>query len=311
MNITRRGFIYSAAALVALRATRQITLAEDSKPASPPPFQGKVEAIKLENDLYAFTGAGGNSTAYFNKNRLLMIDSGIPGRGDDLLMEAGKLAPDARHKTLLNTHWHFDHAGGNDAFAAAGYQIIGSTACRERLGQTINLEDMGMTAQPLPEALRPSVTFDQTLMIHEPTSVRLTKVAPAHTDGDVIAFIEKYNILITGDLIFNGMYPVIDRATGGSLDGMIAAAKMLLTLGDAKTRIIPGHGPVGDKSVISNHLELLTKVHEILSPIGAKKATMDEVLAAKPLEPLDEKWGRGFLRSPVFTKMAYGQWLTK
>jgi glyoxylase-like metal-dependent hydrolase (beta-lactamase superfamily II) len=295
--------------------TRQFARAADPAPASgggaAAMFSGKIETIRLADDLYALTGAGGNVAVAFDADRVLVIDSGIPTRGPDLLAAATKLAPAAKAKTLFNTHWHFDHTGGNDAFVKAGFTVVGSGACRERLGQTITLEDLGMTAEPIPEANRPAVTFDQALNLYAPFPVKLTKAAPAHTDTDAIAFFEKHNVLHTGDLLFAGAFPVIDRSSGGSLDGMIAASKHLLTVGDDQTRVIPGHGPVGDKAAIRAQLDLLTLAHDRLAPFGAKHASMDEVLAAKPFADLDDKWGRGFLRSEMFTRMAYGQWLQK
>ena len=92
---------------------------------------------------------------------------------------------------------------------------------------------------------------------------------------------------------------------------MIDATRTLLGYGDGKTRVVPGHGAVGDKSALRGQLELLQLTHERLSPFGEKKATLDEVLAAKPLADLDDKWGRGFVRSPLFTRLAYGQWLDR
>ena len=118
-------------------------------------------------------------------------------------------------------------------------------------------------------------------------------------------------MLHAGDLHFNGTFPVIDRSSGGSLDGMIAATKRLLDLTDAKTRVIPGHGPMADKSTLKAQLDLLSLTHDRLAPLAEKKMSMDDVVAKAPLADLDDKWGRGFLRSPLYTRMAYGQWLTR
>jgi glyoxylase-like metal-dependent hydrolase (beta-lactamase superfamily II) len=91
---------------------------------------------------------------------------------------------------------------------------------------------------------------------------------------------------------------------------MTAATKKLLELSDDKTRVVPGHGALTDKKTLAAQLELLILTHDRLAPLGEKKMTMDEVVTKAPLADLDDKWGRGFLRSPVYTRMAYGQWLT-
>jgi glyoxylase-like metal-dependent hydrolase (beta-lactamase superfamily II) len=169
-----------------------------------------------------------------------------------------------------------------------------------------------MVFDPSPEAARPVVTFDDRLTLHATGSaatVTLTKIKPAHTDTDIIAVFEKSGVLHTGDLLFARAFPVIDRFTGGSLDGMIAATKTLLDLTDDKTRIVPGHGPLCGKPELKAQLDLLQLTRDRLAPLAEKKLTTQQVLDQNPLADLDDKWGRGFIRSPMYTKMAYGQWV--
>ncbi|MCX5662906.1 MAG: MBL fold metallo-hydrolase [Planctomycetota bacterium] len=329
MNTSRRGFLQFSAGLLALGALPGLADAEEkaaaAKPAdksaeksadkAPEWFSGPIVATRIEDGLFLLDGAGGNSVAMFEGDRLLVVDSGVPKRGADLLAAAMKLAPAAAAagagKTLFNTHWHFDHTGGNGDFVKAGFTVVGSGACRARMGQKIVFEDMGMTMEPSPDAARPSVTFDDKLKLYEPSPVAVTKIAPAHTDTDAVLLFEKQNVLHTGDLLFSGMFPVIDRSSGGSLDGMIASSKQLHGMCDDKTRVVPGHGPLGSREPLKAQHELLLKVRELLAPYGEKKRPMDEVLKAAPLAGLDAQWGKGFLQSPIFTRMAYGQWLTR
>jgi cyclase len=317
-TLSRRGFLGASALVMAASLAPKLARAADEKPApasapekKPAWFSGPIKVTKIEDDLYLLDGAGGNNAVHFDGSRLLVIDAGVAPRGQEVVAEARKLAPNAKIKTLFNTHWHGDHAGGNPAFFDAGFTILASAATRERLGQAVFLQDMGMTTQPAPENAKPVITFEDKTTLYSPSKITITKIPPAHTDTDAVAYFEKYNVLHTGDLLFVGVFPVIDRATGGSLDGMIAAGKLLLTFGDDKTRIIPGHGPLTDKSGIKAQIDLLSTVHDRLAPLGKQGKTMDEVLRLKPLADLDEKWGKGFLQSPVFTKMAYGQWLPK
>ncbi len=319
-TLSRRGFLGASALVMAAGLTARFAQAADDKAGStsqdasakrPAWFSGPIAVTKLEEDLYLLDGGGGNNAVHFDSEKIFVIDSGVAPRGQDLVAQALKLSPNAQVKTLFNTHWHGDHAGGNPAFFKAGFTIVGSTATRTHLGQTINFEDLGMISQPSPENSRPVITFDDKIKFHMPSPIAITKIPPAHTDSDAVAFFEKYNVLHTGDLFFNGIFPVIDRFTGGSLDGMIAASKLLLTFGDAKTRIIPGHGPLADKAALKAQLDLLTLTHERLAPLGEKKKTIDEVLALKPLADLDETYGKGFFQSPLYTRMAYGQWLPK
>jgi glyoxylase-like metal-dependent hydrolase (beta-lactamase superfamily II) len=284
---------------------------QDKKAAQAAGVPMALDVLRMEDDLHVVAGAGGNIGVYSSPDAVIVVDAGLPDRAKDVFAAASKLAGDAKTKILVNTHWHFDHVGGNSAFAGAGYTLVGSGKCRARLGETIVFEDLGMTVQPLPEADRPSVTFDKELTLFAPGEVKLSKIAPAHTDTDITLTFSKYGILQTGDVFFNGMFPVIDRSTGGSLDGMIAATEMLLGTVDDSTRIIPGHGPLAKKADLAAQLELLKLVRERLAPWGEKKTPLAEVMAKKPLADLDDKWGRGFLRAEKFTPMAYGQWLTR
>lgn len=316
MNRSRRRFLQVAGFGVASIgvASRGFGLAlrqSEKRPAAAAGVVPPVQTLELEKDLHVITGPFGNVGVYAGEGAALVVDCGTPDKGKEVFAAAGKLTGDAKRKLLFNTHWHFDHVGGNGPFAADGYCIVGSGPCRRRLSETIVFEDLGMTFQPLPESDRPTVTFDKEMTLYGPSDVKVAKVAPAHTDTDAYVVYVKHNVLQTGDLFFNGAFPVIDRSTGGSLDGMIAASQLLLGIVGEGTRIIPGHGPMARKPDLQAQLDLLKTVRDRLAPWGEKKTAMDEVLAKKPLADLDDKWGRGFVRSELFTKMAYGQWLAK
>jgi glyoxylase-like metal-dependent hydrolase (beta-lactamase superfamily II) len=313
MTPTRRSFLrHTTLALTAALTLPRFARADDAPPAAAPnPFGGKLEITRLENDVHVLFGAGGNIIVCGDADHLLVIDSGIPQRGAEVLAQAQKLVPDARRKTLVDTHWHFDHAGGNDAFAAAAFSIVASTATRTRLGQRITFEDMGMTVEPSPQSAWPTTTFDDRLTLHagDAGPVTLTKFKPAHTDTDIVAVFDKHGILHTGDLLFARAFPVIDRSTGGSLDGYIAATQKLLEMVDDKTRVVPGHGPMSTKAELTAQHDLLRLTRERLAPLAEKNLPMQEVLDKKPFADLDDKWGRGFVRSPLYTRMTYGQWV--
>jgi len=301
----------AAAAIGAAMKNSVLRAADTSNDPVKKMFSAKLEKTDLGDGLHLIANGGGNVLVCQAAEEILVIDSGVAFRAQDYIAATEKLAPGAKRKIVFNTHWHMDHTGGNADFAAAGYIIAGSENCRKRMGQKITMEDMGRTTEPSPEIARPVMTFDQTMDLFCGSPAHIIKIAPAHTDSDAIILFPGSGVLHTGDLHFNGTYPVIDRSTGGSLDGMIAATGQLLELSDAKTRIIPGHGPLSDKATLDAQRALLALTHDRLAPLGEKKASMEEVLAKAPLADLDDKWGRGFLRSPLYTRMAYGQWVTR
>lgn len=310
---SRRNMLkFTAAAAIGLAMKNSLASAADanSNPVAKM-FSAKLEVTDLGDGLHLVANGGGNVLVSAAGDGILVIDSGVAFRAKDYLAVTETLAPAAKRKIVFNTHWHMDHTGGNAEFAGAGYTIVASENCRKRMGEKITMEDMGFTTEPSPEIARPVMTFEGSMDLFQGAPAHVVKIAPAHTDSDAIVLFHNAGVLHTGDLHFNGTYPVIDRSTGGSLDGMIAATRKLLEFTDAKTRVVPGHGPLSDKGTLEEQLLLLMLTHERLAPFGERKATMDEVLAKQPLADFDDKWGRGFLRSPLYTRMTYGQWLIR
>jgi glyoxylase-like metal-dependent hydrolase (beta-lactamase superfamily II) len=109
-----------------------------------------------------------------------------------------------------------------------------------------------------------------------------------------------------GDLFFNGMYPFIDAGSGGSITGMIAACDRVLALADDRTRIIPGHGPLGDRAQLREFRDMLVAVRDRIGPMVKSGKTLEEVRDSKPTRELDAKWGGGFLKPDAFVRVAYG-----
>jgi cyclase len=134
--------------------------------------------------------------------------------------------------------------------------------------------------------------------------VEFTPVPPAHTDGDAFLFFPEVNILHTGDLLFNGTYPLIDYSTGGWIGGMAAAGDRLLEIGDARTRIIPGHGPMATKEDLKASRDMLAAVHDRLEKFRKEGKSAKEVVAAAPTKDFDGRFGKG-MKPDQFVEIAY------
>ena len=163
-----------------------------------------------------------------------------------------------------------------------------------------------MKVPPSPAAALPVVTLgDSATLFLNGEEIHLAHVAPAHTDGDVFIHYRKANILQTGDLFSNGFYPNIDSSSGGWIGGMIAAADRILGIVDAKTRIIPGHGPVATRDDLKAVRDMLAEARDKIEPLVEAGKTVDEVVAARPLASLDARWGKGFFKGSHFTRLVY------
>jgi glyoxylase-like metal-dependent hydrolase (beta-lactamase superfamily II) len=130
-------------------------------------------------------------------------------------------------------------------------------------------------------------------------------VAPAHTDGDSVVHFRKSNVIHMGDLFFNGAYPFIDVSSGGSIEGIIAAADRVIGMADTGTKIIPGHGAVAAKDDLVRYRDMLKGVLGAVKPLVSAGKTLDEIKAAKPTAAYDETWGKAFVKPDLLLQILY------
>jgi len=209
-------------------------------------------------------------------------------------------------KTAVDTHWHFDHSDNNANVRAAGAILVAHVNTKKRMSETHTLAVLNLTFPPSPANALPQQTFQQSHKITmNGETVSLVHVPPAHTDSDIYLHFEKANVIQTGDIFFNGMFPYIDDGTGGSVSGMIAGTNKLLAVADNNTKIVPGHGPLGNKADLMKFRDMLTTVRDRLQKMKSASKTMDEAVAAKPLDDLDPVWGKGLFNSDTFIQIAY------
>ena len=263
-----------------------------------------IQAAAIAPGLTLFSGPGGNVAALAGPGGIVMVDAFVPDRGADLGRLVRALA--AGPITLINTHWHFDHAGGNVALAALGARIVAHENTRKRLGAEQYMADFELKVPASPPAALPTLTIGETSTIFaEGEEIRLVHVPPAHTDGDIFVHFLKANVLHTGDLFSNGFYPNIDSASGGWVGGMVAAADAILAVVDAKTRIIPGHGPIAGPAELKAFRDMLATAREKVEPLVLAGKTLDEAIAARPLASLDARWAGGLFKGSHFTRLVY------
>jgi cyclase len=209
-------------------------------------------------------------------------------------------------KYLVNTHFHADHTGGNEPFATDGVTVISEVNVRKRLAAgTIN-GLTGVKTPPAPEGALPSKTYTGAFKIRLDGRVAdLEHIANAHTDGDTYVWFKTANVLSTGDTFTNGRYPNIDFANGGNIKGMIAATDIYVKLTNAKTRIVPGHGPIADKAKLIEYRTMLVTAHDRMAKLVKENKSEDDVVAAKPFADLDAKWAPTELASNNFIRVVY------
>jgi cyclase len=309
-ELLRTGLGTAGAALVASYARGQDPK-DDSDPAGliakMGPMMAKIpiEAVNIAENLDLIKGAGGNVAVLRGPDGLLVVDSQIPARGKEVLETARRIGGKPV-STLINTHWHFDHAGGNEFFGRAGAMIVATATTRKRLSTDQYTEAFKLTTPASPPIALPSFTAEQADFHVGNETVHLAAVPPAHTDGDLIVHFTTHDVIHTGDLFSNGFYPNIDASSRGWIGGMIAAADIILKLAKPTTKIIPGHGPMGTPSDLEAFRAMLITLHDRLAPMLDAGKSADEAVAAKPTSDLDTKWAKGLFNGGMFTRIAYG-----
>jgi cyclase len=263
--------------------------------------------IKTEGvvpNLHLISGPGGNIAVFEGAEGLTVIDAGVASRAKEIVATISGMSSKPI-SNLINTHWHFDHVGANEAIGSAGARIYAHENVRKRLSQTTHIEFFGNDVPPLPLVALPAVTFEQGVAFRA-EGFQVTHVPPAPTDGDSFVFFSDLKVLHTGDLFFNGFYPFIDSSTGGSIDGVISGADRMLSLINGDTKIIPGHGPIGKRADLINFRDMLVSARDKIKPLFDAGKSLEETIAAKPTANLDPQWAtKGFLTGDMFTKVVY------
>ena len=264
-----------------------------------------VESQQLAEGLYMLTGAGGNIGASIGEDGIVIIDDQFQELTPRIQEALAKLSPKPV-RFVINTHWHFDHVGGNENFAKAGAVILAHGNVRRRMSTTQFIKMFNREMQPSPSAALPVVTFDQDVTLHlNGEELYVFHVDNAHTDGDSLILFRKANVLHTGDTLFNGFYPFIDSDSGGSIDGMIASADKVLGIVNEQTKIIPGHGPLAAPKDLKAFRDMLASLRDQVAALIREGKTLEQAVAANPTKDLDPVWGKGFLKPEQVVQMVY------
>jgi cyclase len=293
--------------IVTIAATLLMTaaFAQQGAPTPPPPpdfSKVEIKTTDLGDGMYMLEGQGGNITVAVAKDGIIMVDSQYAPLHDKIKAAISSIS-NQPIKYVINTHFHGDHVGGNESFSRDGAIVIAEVNVKNRLASGTTNGLTGVKTPPATPAALPSKTYTGHFQIRLRGRVAdLKHIENAHTDGDTYVWFKTANVLSTGDTFTQGRYPNIDFANGGNIKGMIAATDAYLKLANAKTRIVPGHGPLADKAALAEYRTMLITARDRMTKLVKDGKTEDEVVAAKPFADLDARWaptelaGRNFIR---------------
>jgi glyoxylase-like metal-dependent hydrolase (beta-lactamase superfamily II) len=247
----------------------------------------EVKTTDLGKNTYMLEGAGGNVTIAVGTDGIIMVDAQFAPMHDKLKAAIAKVT-DKPVKYLINTHYHGDHTGGNAAFAKDGATIVGQTNLKDALANPLAGPNGQAPAASPPEALPKQVYTDKMTVSTGGRTAQLTHIAAAHTNTDTVVYFPDANVLAVGDTGGNHRYP--NMAIGGSISGMIAGVETYLKIGNAQTKIVPGHGPLSTKADFQEYHDMLVKMRDRVAKLKAEGKSEDQAVAAKPLAPDIQAW---------------------
>jgi cyclase len=320
--MTRRGFLRGssvAAGTLALGRSPMAWASQASPAAAQIPNQQQnllqtmrntassapIQTTKVTDTIFLLQGVGGNMVVQIGPDGKLLVDSSMATAAHALLQILSKLAANSL-KLLINTCWLFDHTDGNAALHEAGAFIIAQENTRTRLSAPQKVPLLNLSLNAAPNEALPQLTFaDSDKLYFDNDQLQLVHVPNAQTDSDIFVRWVNANVLHTGDLYYNGAYPLIDGNSGGSVNGLIRGVDQVLEIADDKTKIVPGHGGLGDKRSLQKYRDMLAMVANRIERMKISGQSLEQVIAAKPTADLDAVWGHGSIAPDVFVTGIY------
>ncbi len=267
--------------------------------------RSSMKSQALRSGLSVLFGTGGNIAVLAKPTSLLLVDAGWSTERTQIvqaLSQVSSLPP----SHLINTHWHFDHTDGNEWVQAKGAIVTAHRNTLKRLATTQYNDALNAVFPASCAGALPTDVFETEKHIRMgDVNLVMRAYPPAHTDGDISVHFEELDILHVGDTWSNGLYPFIDSASGGHIDGMIHATEANLCLASAGTVIIPGHGAVGDREQLQRSLDMLTDVRETVAKKKRRGLTLAEVIESNPAAPYESHFSNSFVPVELFLSCVY------
>jgi cyclase len=310
----------AAFALVGAIALGERVHAQQAPPApvSPSPDwgnSGNINSFHVQGNVYLLVGAGGNIVVQTGDEGVLVIDTGLAQYSDKVLAAIKKLS-DRPIRYILNTHFHVDHTGGNEAIGKAGSTIQGGATTIIANENVLNRMSAPNGKQPpTPTAAWPTDTYftEEKDIFFNGEPIMLYHDAAAHTDGDSIIFFRKSDVVVAGDIFVMNSYPFIDQADGGSVQGVLNGLNRLLDIAvpaheqEGGTYVVPGHGRVTDEADLLEYRDMVTIIRDRIEEMIKRGLTLDQVKAAKPTLDYDLHFGSdtGTWTTAMFIEAVY------
>lgn len=248
----------------------------------------KLQRTDLGQGVYMLVGRGGNLGVSTGEDGVFVIDDQFAQFAPAIIEEIGSLS-DGPIRFVANTHYHGDHTGGNEVMRNTGASIVAHDNVRVRMSTEQDNKLFGRKTPATAPGAWPNITFSQNMTFHfNGQTIDVVHVPKAHTDGDSIIYFREANVLHMGDNFFNGLFPYIDIDGGGNVNGMIAALDKGLSLSNADTKIIPGHGPLSTPADMKATRDLIADIQMRVKTKIDEGSDLDEIISSGILSDYSE-----------------------
>ena len=252
-----------------------------------------ITTQQLAENFHVLFGVGGNILVSVGANGVLIVDDQFPRMVPKYKAKIGELGGGAV-SFAINTHWHFDHADGNQVLGPEGTWLVSHETSRQMMmkNNVINLVSQQRDQPAYAETAWPVLTYDDTMRFHfNGERIDLMHFGPAHTTGDTAVIFREHKTVHMGDVYNNAGYPFIDADNGGSLNGVIEFCSKVLGEIDSTYVVVPGHGPVADGQALAEYVAMLTMIRDRMDALIGSGATLEQVEAARPTSEWDQRKG--------------------
>jgi cyclase len=251
----------------------------------------QVRTIPLTNSLYLLRGAGGNSVVSVGSDGVFLVDDQVAQVTKKLQAAIAELSS-TPVRFVVNTHWHVDHAGGNENLGKAGAKLRAHENVRRRMSteQFIIAQNRRFPRSP---SVAVPVAIKDTAFVLNGDSIVVFHVPNAHTDGDVIVHFTKSNVIHMGDVFSSSSLPFIDITSGGSVHGIIDAADKVLAMSDDNTQIIPGHGSLANKARLRMYRDMVASLRDRIRALVSTGKTVEQILELNIAAPFATEFPGG------------------
>src|SRR5246127_4639044 len=273
-----------------------------------------LETKRLSEDVTMLSGPGGSVVVLNGPDGKFVVDTFVAPAWPRLKKALDSLG-NAPVKYVIDTHWHFDHTDNNAHLHAAGATVLAHENTKKRMTEPHDLPVLyrgpngalvNVHVSPSPVEALPQETFRGSYKLQaNGETLALQHFAPAHTDGDIYVHFERADVIQLGDLFFNGIYPYIDPGTGGTITGTIAAVDKILSLAGNDSKIVPGHGPLGNKADLTKFRDMLITSRDRVQKFKSAGKSTQEAVAEKPFADLEPVWGNGIINGDQFVQVLY------